>query len=101
MCSRRLELATRCGSRCSPCNTEALQSERADRVAAHELVRLVLREAGLRADLRRDFLRPRERRVGVRVVGLEADLIDPDDVTVREADLVVEDAAVDPILDVA
>ena len=47
------------------------------------------------------FLDSRERRVGVRVVGLEADLVHADEVAVPEPDLVVEDAAEDALVQVA
>src|SRR3954469_22670444 len=82
-------------------DAHSFEAERLDGVAADELVDLVVAEAGLRTDLLGDLLRPRERGVGVRVVGLEADLVHADDVAVPQPDLVVEDAAVHALLEVA
>ena len=59
------------------------------------------RQAGLGADVGGDLLAVRERAVGVRVVGLEADLVHADEVAVAQADLVVEHAAVDAVVEVA
>src|SRR2546423_15564173 len=76
-------------------DADALETVELDGVAAEELVDLVVGQPGLLADAPRRVLRVRERRVGVRIVGLEADLVHPDDVTVGEGRLVVQDAAVD------
>src|SRR5580700_11213744 len=61
---------------------EALEAEGPDGVAPGELVGLLLGEAGLHADVAQDLLRMGEGRIGVGVVGLEADLVHADDVAV-------------------
>src|SRR3546814_3233779 len=82
-------------------DSEALQAEGADGVAAQELPDLLVGDAGLGADVVGHLLRVREGAVGVGVVGLEADLVHADEVAVPQAGLVVEDAAVDLVVDVA
>src|SRR3546814_15886426 len=77
-------------------DSEALQAEGADGVAAQELPDLLVGEAGLGADVVGHLLRVREGAVDVGVVGLEADLVHADEVAVPQAGLVVDDAAVDP-----
>src|SRR5690606_32929356 len=78
-------------------DAEALEAEGLDGVAAEELVGLFLAETGLGRNVGGDLQRVGERRVRVRVVHLEADLVHPDHVALAQADLVVEDAAVDPV----
>src|SRR5437899_1381537 len=76
-------------------DAEPLQAERGDGVAAEELVGLLVVQTGLVADVLDHLLRVWERRVGVRIVGLEADLVHADPVAVGESELVVERAPVE------
>src|SRR5579862_3516863 len=63
---------------------EALEAEGPDGVPAGELVGLLVVQAGLHADVAQDLLRVGEGRVGVGIVGLEADLIHADHVAVAQ-----------------
>src|SRR4051812_724430 len=60
----------------SAVTSRQVELEHADGVAAHDLVDDLVGEA--RHHLLRDLLRVGPRRVGVRVVGLERDVVDPD-----------------------
>ena len=70
--------------RSPPAGSDPVELQHPDRVAPQDLVRLLLVEARVRDHLLDVGLGVGPRRVGVWVVGLEADVVDPDLVEVRK-----------------
>src|SRR5207248_7483228 len=78
-------------------NSEAVEAIAFDGIPPHELPGLVFAQAGISHELLGRLAGMRERRVSVRVVGLEHDLAHSHDVAARQTVQILENAAEDPV----
>src|SRR6478735_10048365 len=92
--SKLMDCCSWSGAQVLGAQVSGVEIEHGDRVPAHEQLELVGRHA--RCDFGHQCRRVGPGRVLVRVVGLEAELLDPDQVAHLHADHVVEERAVHP-----